>query len=309
MTAFLEWWRPKGKTLVRVAPALVAAAAFALTTAWTADGVKGAAPFYDWQGLSAKDISAAQKIGWAAVLCALSFTSALLLYTTRSTWTPVRSLGRYVGKPQKVLVICLSTPDLSHMGFDLGGGIKIDFHDKEISPAPSVAHFPVGNIKDDIQSKSPVGDKRVNWQQSLRAIHFHASTLEHLVVVPSLSKPREPGSEDYDKPFRKLLAHYLAQPDWRSKFTVTIRPPVDYEDFEKLHTAFIDVIKFAKDKNFTESDIVFDITAGQKVASVAAAIVTLTTRADFQYVQTFKDKGRAPEIITYAVVAESPPNM
>ena len=222
---------------------------------------------------------------------------------------PVRSLGRYVGKPQKVLVICLSTPDLRHKGFDLGNDKKIDFHDQGTTPAPSVDYFPIGAIKNDIQTTSPIGTSRVNWQQSLRAIHFHARTLEHLVVVPSLSKPGEIGSETYGEPFRKLLAHYLSQPAWPSKFTVTIRPPVDYEDFETLHASFIDVIKFVKEKNFNESEIVFDITAGQKVPSVAAAIVTLTTRADFQYVQTFKDKGREPEIITYAVVAEFPPNI
>jgi len=310
MNEILEWWKPLGKTLRRAAPALLTAVAFAVLTAWTADALKGAAPFYDWQGLAAKDVSAAQKIGWAVVLSLLAFLSAALLYITRGAWTPVRSLGRYVGKPQKVLVMCLSTPAPHHKGFDLGDGKTIDLHGEEVTPAAApVAHLPLGCIADDIKATSALGRNRVNWQQNLRAINFHSSTLEHLVIVPSRSKADDKGSDAYVVPFMALLKHYQSRTEWPRTFSTSVCRPVDYEDFEELHRAFIGVLQSAKGEGFKESEIVFDITAGQKVPSVAAALVTLTTRADFQYVQTFKETGREPEIITYAVVAESPPGM
>lgn len=309
MNGFLKWWKSIGKTTLRAVPALLAAVAFALTTAWAADALKGAAPFYDWQGLGPKDVSAAQKIGWAFFLGLLAVLSVVLLYKTRRSWMPVRSLGRYVGNPRKVLVMCLSTPDPRHKGFVLDSGQKINLHCEEITAKASVEHFLIGSILDDTKATSPIGESKANWQQNLRAVNFHSSTLKHLVVVPSLSKPNDRGSEDYVAPFMALLAHYQSKPDWPNKFAVTMCPPVDYEDFEKLHTAFMGILNSAKGEGFEESEIVFDITAGQKVPSVAAAIVTLTTRADFQYVQTFRERGREPEIITYAVVAESPPSM
>ncbi len=309
MSDFGDLLKSLGKTVRRVTPALLAAVAFAFTSAWTADAVKGAAPFYDWQGLTAKDISTEQKIGWAVTLLALSFVSALLLYASRRTWMPVRSLGRYVGKPQKVLVICLSTPNPKHKGFDLGDGKKISFHCEAEPMDGRVDHLLIGSINDDIQTTSVLSKQGVNWQQSLRAIHFHSDTLERLVIVPSLSKPGDTGSEAYIEQFLALLAHYQSRPEWSKPFSVAVHSPVDYEDFEKLHAAFMSILNSSKSDGFKESEIVFDITAGQKVPSVAAAMVTLTTRADFQYVQTFKEKDRKPEIMTYSVVAESPPDV
>ena len=263
---------------------------FALLSAWTADALKGAPPFLDWLSPDARNVSVPLKVLVAVVLLTLLVGTVYWLYKIRGVLRlePQVLEERVGGEPRKVLVIGLSTPfPKTKKGFDIGGGKFIVLY-----PDPATELIKVESVTAAKDDKSGH-----NWQQSFRAVNHHArDRLELLIVVPSSGSG---GSGHFTDQFKAWMKHYQAIGDWKA-FDIEIAPAVNYETFADLQDAYMAAIRLAKRKGFDESDVVIDITAGQKPTSIAAAMVTLTSAADFQYVQTAGDF----KTITYSVVSE-----
>ena len=264
---------------------------FVLFGAWTADALKGATPFLDWLSPEARNLIPQPKLLVAVVLLVLFFCNTYWLYRARKVWRlPPRVLNEKTdADPRKVLVMGLSLPPKSVKGFDLGSGTSVVLY----KDAPGDL-LPIHSLA------SAMADMRNhNWQQSLRAVNYHAkTTLELLIVVPSSG---DDGSGHFTDQFKQWMAHYQKSGDWKP-FEIEIAAAVNYEALNVLQIAYTSAIGLAGMKGFKESDVVIDVTAGQKTTSIAAAMVTLTSDADFQYVQT----GKAPKIQTYSVLSEGP---
>jgi hypothetical protein len=264
---------------------------FSLLSAWTADAIKGVPPFVDWLSPESRYIPVEVKILIAVVLLVSLCSNVFWLYRIRKVWRlPPRVLSQREGsESRKVLVMGLSTPPERVKGFDLGGSNSILIH-----------HHATGNMLEIPRLEDAMENMQGhNWQQSLRAINPHArTTLALLVVVPSSGAG---GSSQFTSQFQQWIKHYQTIGAWQP-FNIEIAPAVDYEAFEALQGAYVGALKYAEKMGFREEDMVIDVTAGQKTNSVAAAMVTLTSEVDFQYVQTASPFS----IVTYSVISEGP---
>jgi len=135
-----------------------------------------------------------------------------------------------------------------------------------------------------------------NWQQILRAIkpYHDAGDLKQIVLIVSKSKPSDQwntpkqkevarGSDVQFKDCEKILRLYFA-----ADVVGIASHDVNLEDFNQMITLFRDRIlaDLAKTHKIDASEVVFDVTGGYKVASIAGAVLTLNSSALFQYVQT-----------------------
>lgn len=164
---------------------------------------------------------------------------------------------------------------------------------------------------------------RWNWTPLLRAIRPHCA-LKRVVLLgskntsdyrplaadaqgrqpelePGYSVPPEAGkgSVDYLSRCQAFLHPYLRLPDGG----VSVWPDaVNFEDFNEL-TATLQKILRTEFPGIRKDRVVLDLTGGQKVASIAAAALTLNNELRFQYVQTGKPFATVP----YDLVKEELP--
>lgn len=162
-----------------------------------------------------------------------------------------------------------------------------------------------GNLESDLEElvrlkEDPAGSVRIqwSWEMSLRAIRHHIGTLRVLVVVCS-----EESIEQIEW-FLAVLRRYPVLEGlsvWtavkgvgdRAEFVaetsvLSPRRGWNFEAFDDLSRALLDVIEFLRRQGARESDIMIDFTGGQKVTSVVAAAVTFNRPTKTQYVQTNK---------------------
>ena len=159
-----------------------------------------------------------------------------------------------------------------------------------------IAH-PLGKTLDKLVGKDS-GLPQWPWQQILRAAYYHGDALQKLVLVGSLNGSGK--KEQLD------LAYEFFSTYFPGKVVILGRPALpggnydsrwqaDFEDLEGLSKLLRTILReLYKDTNsYTDHDIIIDCTGGLKVASIAAALVTLD-RPDlmFQYVGTGENTGR-----------------
>jgi hypothetical protein len=148
-----------------------------------------------------------------------------------------------------------------------------------------------------------------SWQQTLRAAHYHRARLERLVLVGSTG-PKGSGTKGQLDLARAFLGTWFpgtvtvyGQPSTPDEGYNT-RWQADFEDLDGLGRLLRNVLRelHRDSAGFSDADIVIDCTGGFKVASIAAALVTLD-RADlmFQYVGTGDHAG---QIIGFNVATE-----
>ena len=145
------------------------------------------------------------------------------------------------------------------------------------------------------------------WQQILRAAHHHGNALEKLVLLGSTGGS---GTDQQLRLARRFFKHYFP-----GKVMVMGLPEGDPDtsgagwtaDFEKLddlsHLLLKTLKHLRKQQGYQDKDIIIDCTGGQKIASIACALVTLDRpKLSFQYVGTGARTGR---VIGFNVVTES----
>ena len=175
-----------------------------------------------------------------------------------------------------VLITLLSDQSLNELCSDetgkvwsCGGQVLSEDIEKVCDPKPEVKNF--------------------KWQQNLRAARHHKERLKAIYLVGSAGV-KGSGSPESRKVALRLFGGYF--PGVQVEMPLDGAP--DFEDLEGTCKALLQVVEMAKDAGYRESDIVVDITGGQKTASVAAALVTLD-RPDvvFQYMGTGESINKA----------------
>lgn len=92
-----------------------------------------------------------------------------------------------------------------------------------------------------------------------------------------------------------LREHQLIRP---SAFDGSLHRGFDFESFDQLADALLDLLDILAREGVPEHHLVIDLTGGQKPTSVAAAAVTLNRAVETQYVRTNPDY----EVIGYDIV-------
>lgn len=131
-----------------------------------------------------------------------------------------------------------------------------------------------------------------NWQQTLRAAHYHREVLERIYLIASRDGS---GQLDELQLAEKIFAFYFPgktiiygyQDD-----TSDDRCFPDFNELDPVRYALGNVLRLANKAGYSDKQIMIDCTGGMKTTSIAAAIVTLD-RPDlqFQYMGTGKQTG------------------
>lgn len=131
-----------------------------------------------------------------------------------------------------------------------------------------------------------------SWQQTLRAAHHHRDTLEDLVLIGSIGGS---GTDDQLRLAQEFFSHFFPGKVRILGSTGGADGAFDSHwqaDFEKLDDLTRLLQRALKElqrrpRSFTDQDIIIDCTGGQKIASIACALVTLDRpQLMFQYVGT-----------------------
>lgn len=212
---------------------------------------------------------------------ALFLISIFLLYHYRKSFLGIRTLQQVKTRPLKALIILLSTPrpcpaDYSFPITIKEGGTEVTINGE--------------SLKDDINALNKI---KWNWQQILRGIEPHQNRLKYLYLIGSKE------SFNYLDKAGALIKQYCSNIN-----VFKANEPVEFEELEKLTKVIysaISILKDVKDERLGDDDIIIDITGGQKVSSIAGAVVTLNSSVRFQYVQTDKFF----EVISYDMTIQS----
>jgi len=270
---FRSWIRDHGATIL----AFILGGVLLLSSSWTADYVRDG---YDESSFKL----------WPFIVSFTLMTGSMLgLYKLRSTILPIASyLEGESPTPHKAAILLVSLKgklDRSH-------GSELVFVGGKTVPLS-------GDLEKDIAALhgSQLGFTW-SWQQLLRAIQPHKDSLTHLYLVGSKEEPGSPGSHEDLELCRSLFQFYLGD-----KVDMFLAPAVDFEDISAVRRAVGSCIKQLTAARINEDDILVDITGGQKVTTVAAAIATLNHQGvQFQYVSNSGDP------MVYDLVTVSPIN-
>ncbi|MFZ1575897.1 MAG: hypothetical protein WAT36_11810 [Chromatiaceae bacterium] len=139
-----------------------------------------------------------------------------------------------------------------------------------------------------------------SWQQTLRAAYYHRTRLERLVLVGSTGAKGSGTKEQLDLAKAFLTTWFPGKVMVYGEPTAPAsdydtRWQADFENLEGLERLLRNILRESRrdTAGFTDADIVIDCTGGLKVASIAAAMVTLDRpQLMFQYVGTGKHAGQ-----------------
>jgi hypothetical protein len=140
-----------------------------------------------------------------------------------------------------------------------------------------------GDLRRDIETfTTDTQLTRWPWLHMLRAVDPHEKSLRRVVLVGSKDSGENEGSVHDLDDCRKLLYQYL------DNGTVSIVNAPDEPNFERIddmQKTVEQIIEDVKMYEYDEKDVIFDVTGGTKMASIAVALSTLDhPEIDFQYV-------------------------
>lgn len=136
-------------------------------------------------------------------------------------------------------------------------------------------------IRTAIENKSlvPFFFDRKRWEMPLKAIDYHKSRVKKVLLFTSSGAH---GTSTMSGDFRKVV-QFL----YPAILVEEIKPGgMNFEDVEEVFKAVENFFLRNEQENVKESDMLVDITGGQKTNSIAAAIATLATGRNFQYIST-----------------------
>lgn len=204
---------------------------------------------------------------WDQLLFVLGVIALLsvAIYRLRDELLPVKQLEQHVSfDARKGLLLFLS--------YDKEG-TRFDSQRRELLRVDKVIPL-TGNLQDDKDSEV-FNNVRWNGQQLLRAIAPHSGTLEKVYLIGSQqSKVQVPL-------WHELFAFYFP-----SGLTVKVLDAaVDFEDLDAVTKAISGAIDWFTREGLKAEEIMVDVTGGQKIVSIGAALSTLHRRQlMFQYV-------------------------
>lgn len=147
------------------------------------------------------------------------------------------------------------------------------------------------------------GDRRGgNWQQGARVIRHHLATLEAIYLLPSSrSLDQVEAFRTYCRTLfgRDIPIRRINGPDGEPFGLTGLSGPLrDYESYDYVYEGLKRGVTLAREAipDLAEKDVCIDVTAGQKIFSVAAGVLTLNRGLRFCYTTTGATSGR---IIVY----------
>ena len=193
---------------------------------------------------------------------------------------------------------------------------KMDQNNKQITVADSKKTNTPNTTKDSLKScdedliklknlrkrnikeffKELNNSKYRSWEMPIRAIKHHCSEngpLKKVIVFTS-----EASDEFFDQ-FKDLLPEEVCHGDVEitNHKIESSQEEKAFEDIKAVAKAINDIYEKLLNEGYTNKDIIVDITGGQKVNSIAAALIAALEDIEFQYIST-NDK----EIKAYRVV-------
>jgi len=136
-------------------------------------------------------------------------------------------------------------------------------------------------IRDAVDNRSLVPEffDRKRWEMPLKAIEYHKSRVKKVLLFTSSGAN---GTSAMSGDFRKVVQFFYPA----IRVEEIKQGGMDFEDVEEVFKVVEDFFGRNEKENVTESDMLVDITGGQKPNSIAAAIATLATGRNFQYIST-----------------------
>ena len=118
---------------------------------------------------------------------------------------------------------------------------------------------------------------RNNYRMPLKAIDYHKQRLKKIVIACS-----EKSHGDRDK-FLKCVQNLFGK---ELADMANVRYIKNFEDAKSVYKFLESIYSQLKQEGFTEDDIVFDVTGGQKAISIAGAMFAIPNDRHLQYVST-----------------------
>ncbi|WP_457626007.1 hypothetical protein [Persephonella sp.] len=164
--------------------------------------------------------------------------------------------------------------------------ISIDVVQKNPEKKKNLIVFlsPSKNLEEIKKAGSVKELEKTNWLMPVIAVDYHRPTLENVLVISSKA------SEGQFDEFKGLIGRLFPE----DRINVERYPEIiDFENIEEVYKAVKNahqyLIKNKKAKRVSE--IILDVTGGQKITSIAGAIFTTdSTGKTFQYVSTSSKK-------------------
>ncbi|WP_298027641.1 hypothetical protein [uncultured Campylobacter sp.] len=134
-----------------------------------------------------------------------------------------------------------------------------------------------GGIEEILKFKTIDEYGRNNYRMPLTAIDYHKDKLEKIIITCS-----EKSHGDRDK-FLKCVQNLFGK---EIADMANVRYIKNFEDAKSVYKFLESVYSQLGQEGFTEDDIVFDVTGGQKAISIAGAIFAIPNDRHLQYVST-----------------------
>ena len=134
-----------------------------------------------------------------------------------------------------------------------------------------------GGIEEILKFKTIDEYGRNNYRMPLKAIDYHKQRLKKIIVACS-----EKSHGDRDK-FLKCVQNLFGK---ELADMTNVRCIKNFEDAKSVYKFLESVYSQLKQEGFTEDDIVFDVTGGQKAISIAGAMFAIPNDRHLQYVST-----------------------
>jgi hypothetical protein len=255
------------------------------TQSWSADGLAGNKLFPRlWGGVQCETTCPTPFWVVEAALLFVSLACAFGLYFRRSTFLPinVQRIGEPgIVEPRQVLILTVSNnPWKFQWNEKLKNKLTVSINGNPPIPLPD--KYRLDDALDVMKNLANSEAKRpfFSWEQLLRAIAPHHSKLERIILVGSTN-----GANSYSQldDCKKLIQHYFDL----TKIEIS-KESVHFDSLDNLLSRYNGII--AKEKS-RKSQLIFDVTGGTKVVSIAVAMVTLEhPEIEFQYVETEGEK-------------------
>lgn len=133
------------------------------------------------------------------------------------------------------------------------------------------------NMDDLMKFKNVAEFKDSNYMMPLTAIDYHKQGLKR--IITACSEESHGDREKFLKCVQNLFGKELAD-------MANVRYIKNFEDAKSVYKFLESIYSQLKQEDFTEDDIVFDVTGGQKAISIAGAMFAIPNDRHLQYVST-----------------------
>lgn len=252
---------------------------FVMATGWFADSVLDAEANL-WESLKASLGGIADNPGRLGFPFILLVGSAAILYYLRRGLLPAQNLAKLERVPaSRALVFTLSElhPSLDFDWSSDGAPLLVKTRNLDGGATEQLTYTLPETLEDAVvvSESNPLSRERVNWQQILKGLMPHRSTVKCICFVTSTKSHH--GLEKVSR----LTRYYLKQ----NVEIVTMEAPVNFEVIDEVYGALSGLIEKLEGAGYSDRKIMIDATGGNKVTSIATALATLTYKElKFQYV-------------------------